>query len=76
MGLNCNNSTKLRETETLLLDSTYSWPCALGPREKAVTSEEPWSDLLADLEGSSGEVWGNYEDNDTGGVGTWEYSLA
>ena len=62
MELDCRSSTGLGETETPLLEGTYKFSCAPGPRAKAVTSQHLGPDLPAGLGGSSGEG---------GGTGVW-----
>ena len=58
VGLDHRNSTGLRETETPLLEGTHTHKlsCVPGPREKAVISQEPQSDLSTGLGGSPGET--------------------
>lgn len=57
-GLVCSSSTGLGKIETPILKGAHNVLCALGSRAKAVTSQEPWPDILASLGGSSIQMRG------------------
>ena len=78
MGLDYRHSTELGKTETPLLEGAHKVSCALGPRAKAVNSQEPGPDLPAGLGllGRWGVALAHSRDEDTGGRGIREYSSA